>query len=389
MTTSFSVKFGCGSSVGGRPYQEDRLVALNISAPDQSDKFYFAVFDGHGGSRCSQFLSTAFHQKITTHPKFNMLPIMALQEVWSKFDDDCYNEFRRIENSEGLKSLPLDGSTATVCIISENDIYVANCGDSAAFTIMPDGKTEQLTEDHGTNNLAELDRCIKAGGTLQSQFFYTPYPVPCCWLGQRQQGKPRMMPGGLLVTRAFGDFNAKLEYLNGKKGVIVHGHGSLKYLNAGKATLKYVVLASDGVWDVLSISEVSAMIDAFLAKNSAFSSSLPSSSPLSASAEGAVAAAATSGPVSSSQTGADTAVTSAGTGAGSEKKSPVKVYPDEASTNLSARTASASLNITAPDKDELLTQLAQHIVTTAVTSPKWKGLGNCFFLNLCCCFLFF
>lgn len=71
--------------------------------------------------------------------------------------------------------------------------------------------------------------------------------------------KPRLQPGGLLVTRAFGDFYAKKRVLGGLPNVLIHDHGRIQYFQLSEKT-RYLVLASDGLWDALEKDEVAKKI---------------------------------------------------------------------------------------------------------------------------------
>lgn len=341
----FVLRYGCAIGVGGRPYQEDRLVITKTTVPDQPDSYFFAVFDGHGGDRVSSFLSSNFHQALSSHPKYSVLPISALQDTWLGLDDKCYNELRRVEEEGGLTLFPSDGSTGTVCMVTGNDIYVTNCGDSACYSVATDGKFSLLTEDHGTGNQLELDRCIKAGGTLKEQIVYTPYPFPLCCASAANTAKPRIMPGGLLVTRAFGDFSAKVEYLGGRKGVVIPSHGRISYLNAGKTLPKYIILASDGIWDALTVEEIGRAIDKFY--------------------QGLAQGEDVSSPAVDSG-------------------SPSKVHPHPTAQSI-------YINADLANADPELTKLAACLVHTAENSPKWAELGTHLhgYFNTCCCTLFF
>ena len=64
---TFCLKHACATERGGRPYQEDRYVAIRDLNPaarkahgaeaiDASvRRSYFAVFDGHGGDHCARW----------------------------------------------------------------------------------------------------------------------------------------------------------------------------------------------------------------------------------------------------------------------------------------------------------------------------------------------
>ena len=333
----FQVKYGCGIGIGGRPYQEDRLVVAKTSIPGQSDSYFFAVFDGHGGDNVSAFLSKNFHAVLSAHPKFSMLPIAALQETWAGFDDRCYSELQRIESASGQKLFPTDGSTATVCMVTGDDVYVTNCGDSACYSVGTNGDFSILTEDHGTGNAVEVTRCVKAGGTMKEQRVYTPFPFPLCCANQLTIAKPRVMPGGLLVTRAFGDFNAKVDYLGGRKGVVIHTHGRINYINAAKALPKYIILASDGIWDALSTEEIAKVIASF--------SQLPAG-----------------------DTDVELARASPTPSAGSG--SPSRVHP------YGTFVQSPYIQANVAESDPELTKLAAMLVEAAVRSPKWDEMGK-------------
>lgn len=114
-----------------------------------------------------------------------------------------------------------------------------------------------------------MKRCERAGGHLLNQKLSMPQSFPfCCFSEKVSIGKPRVYPGGLLVTRSFGDFCAKKEFLGGKKNVVIANHGEIKYINflsrsfeSIDSKVEYLVLGSDGVWDVLSAQNVQTIIN--------------------------------------------------------------------------------------------------------------------------------
>ena len=42
---------------------------------------FYAVFDGHGGSLCSEFLANNFHVVLAQNAKLKYAPLQALQEA--------------------------------------------------------------------------------------------------------------------------------------------------------------------------------------------------------------------------------------------------------------------------------------------------------------------
>ena len=127
------------------------------------------------------------------------------------------NELRLID-SDGC------GSTACVAVVrkegANNILYVANVGDTRAV-LSKSGTAERLSIDDKCDNPEENSRVKSGGGII---------------LDNR-------LGGVLAVTRAFGDHALT------RVGLIATPH-VIKYTI--KPFDKYLVLASDGVWDELS-----------------------------------------------------------------------------------------------------------------------------------------
>lgn len=134
---------------------------------------------------------------------------------------DCFvkidNELRLID-SDGC------GSTACVAIVrkegNHNVLYVANIGDTRAV-LSRSGKAERLSVDDKADNPDENARIKSTGGIIIDN----------------------RVGGVLAVTRAFGDHSLK------RAGLIATPH-IVKYTL--KPFDKYLIIASDGIWDELS-----------------------------------------------------------------------------------------------------------------------------------------
>ncbi|GER26307.1 phosphatase 2C family protein [Striga asiatica] len=146
-----------------------------------------------------------------------------------------------------LKSHPnLDcfcsGSTAVTVVKQGSNLFMGNIGDSRAILGSKDGNDSmvatQLTVDLKPDLPKEAERIKRCKGRV---FALQDEPeVPRVWL-------PFDDAPGLAMARAFGDFCLK-EY-----GVISIPEFSHRTLTDQD---KFIVLASDGVWDVLSNEEV-------------------------------------------------------------------------------------------------------------------------------------
>ena len=121
---------------------------------------YFAVFDGHGGENCSEFLKNNFLNVLIENKNFPMDIKLSLKESFEKIEEEIDNK----NKGKSKEEIDFSGSCALVCIISENKIYFANIGDSRAIMSINNGnKIKQLTIDHKPNNHKEYERIIKNG----------------------------------------------------------------------------------------------------------------------------------------------------------------------------------------------------------------------------------
>lgn len=129
----------------------------------------------------------------------------------------------------GEEQLSLVGTTAVVALISSKCIYVANCGDSRAV-LSRNGKAAALTDDHKAAREDETARVEAAGGQI------------LFWNGVRVMGL-------LAVSRAIGDHSLRPYVIADPEVTVVNRHPGDELL----------VLASDGLWDVMNNEEACAL----------------------------------------------------------------------------------------------------------------------------------
>lgn len=124
------------------------------------------------------------------------------------------------------------GTTAIVIILKSNKIYCGNVGDSRAIASKR-GAVEQLSFDHKPSNDDETRRIIAAGGWVEFN----------------------RVNGNLALSRALGDFCFKR---NDKKSAEEQIVTALPDVIQKEITPdhEFIVLACDGIWDVLSNQEV-------------------------------------------------------------------------------------------------------------------------------------
>lgn len=205
---------GFFSNIGKRNYQEDRLSIFN----NPSLHYISCVYDGHGGNKCSTFLKTHFYNIFIQNLQ-NKTPIPALANTFKQLD--------RIFLSQNSSN---DGSTANVLFYNRktNTFYLANTGDSRAILYRKNGVVDRISEDHKPDDPEEKMRIESKGGFVQ-------------------YGR---VNGNLAMSRSFGDKNLKQ--------IITAEPDIYRFPNTN---VKYIVQASDGLFDVMSDREVCDFIN--------------------------------------------------------------------------------------------------------------------------------
>lgn len=121
------------------------------------------------------------------------------------------------------------GSTAVACLISPTDVYLINCGDSRAIFVS-DNKIALSTYDHKPINPSERERIQNAGGSVMIQ----------------------RVNGSLAVSRALGDYEYKCVEGKGPCEQLVSPEPEIYNCPRAFAKDEFVVLACDGIWDVMT-----------------------------------------------------------------------------------------------------------------------------------------
>jgi len=234
---------------------EDRYNVAKDLAPDAH---LFAVYDGHGDGRVSGLLSTYVPTRIAQ----GLLQQQQQQKKDVDARDDSRAEIDRVL-AEALQSVDdmgermwgatedgsppqLTGSTACLALLidrpsGERDLHLANVGDSRAILCVGSGsaggknknRAVQLTRDHKPGEARELTRITKAGGFVSKVF-----------------GIHRVM-GSLSLSRALGDWHLRPYVVPTPDAFHRQLHGEELYL----------ILATDGLWDVLKNEEVCNIAD--------------------------------------------------------------------------------------------------------------------------------
>ncbi|XP_010454823.1 PREDICTED: probable protein phosphatase 2C 71 [Camelina sativa] len=213
--------YGYASSAGKRSSMED-FFETRIDGIDGEIVGLFGVFDGHGGARAAEYVKRHLFSNLITHPKFISDTKSAIADAYTHTD----SELLKSENSQTRDA----GSTASTAILVGDRLLVANVGDSRAV-ICRGGNAFAVSRDHKPDQSDERERIENAGGFVM-------------WAGTWRVG------GVLAVSRAFGDRLLK-QY------VVADPEIQEEKIDD---SLEFLILASDGLWDVFSNEEAVAVV---------------------------------------------------------------------------------------------------------------------------------
>ena len=254
-------------------YNEDRVIVVSqIQKPQKTihrtwpKMSYFAVFDGHGGESCSEYLKNNFLDYLIENKNFPHDIKTSITETFDKLEDEFYEKNKQKPKDQ----IDNSGSCALVAIMTENKIYIGNIGDSRAIMSLNNGtKVKQLTIDHKPNNLKEFERITKNGGKV-----YIDEDVKEDENGKLDESKLnfitekndfnkykcqsevifRHFPSHLAVVRSIGDIKVKKPEYGALKGNIIHTPEVFVYDYS--PSYDFMVMGCDGIFDDLSNEEI-------------------------------------------------------------------------------------------------------------------------------------
>ena len=197
---------------------------------------YFGLFDGHSGKEVGMYLMENLHKIL--HQKIKEANIN--NEILTQIVINSFEQIDQEINSKNFRNET--GSTGTILLLykdptssSNKSFLCANVGDSKAYLIT---KKEMilLTKDHKCCDANEVKRIRDKGGIVFRERVF----------------------GTLMLTRSFGDKEMK------KYGVLSTPDIYIK--NIEKDDL-FIVIASDGVWDVVEENEILKMSQVGISSN--------------------------------------------------------------------------------------------------------------------------
>ncbi|KAJ9189896.1 hypothetical protein P3X46_001146 [Hevea brasiliensis] len=262
------LRYGLSSMQGWRATMEDAHAAY----PDlDSSTSFFGVYDGHGGKAVAKFCAKYLHQQVLAHVAYSagdlgtsaqkaflrMDEMMRGQRgwrelailgnkidkvsgmieglIWSPRVGEANGHVDNWSSEEGPHSDflgPNAGSTACVAMIRNNQLVVANAGDSRCV-ISRKGQAYNLSKDHKPDLEVERDRILKAGGFIQ--------------IGR--------VNGSLNLARAIGDAEFKQNKSLPAEKQIITANPDINTVELCNDD-EFLVLACDGIWDCMSSQQL-------------------------------------------------------------------------------------------------------------------------------------
>ncbi|TKY71023.1 phosphatase 2C 8 [Spatholobus suberectus] len=218
-----SASHGFISVIGRRRVMEDavKVVPGLVAAEQRSGGYdFFAVYDGHGGTLVANACRDRLHLLVAEE----VMGESAEKGLdWCEVMLSCFMKMdREIGVGGGGGDGNTMGSTAAVVVVGKEEIVVANCGDSRTV-LCRGGVAVPLSRDHKPDRPDEKERIEAAGGRVIN------------WNGNR-------VLGVLATSRSIGDHCMKPFVISQPETNVY----------ARTESDEFVVVASDGLWDVVS-----------------------------------------------------------------------------------------------------------------------------------------
>jgi len=216
---------------------------------------FFAVFDGHGGPSAATFARDHLYKNFYQNVLFPQDVEEAFKQAFIKADADY-------KDSAG---------TTAVCVWCDysDKLWIAHVGDSRAV-LCRNGAVRALTKDHNPIDPVEMERIKHLGGTVIPQYSSQPWPlltgyslddrnIPVKVIDHVQHEVQYITTAimSLAVSRALGDHELS--------NLVNHEPDVTSIVLDG--TEEFLVLGSDGLFDVMTNEAVVQFIHAHVKKH--------------------------------------------------------------------------------------------------------------------------
>ena len=235
----------------------------------EKDHQFFGVFDGHNGNLASKYAASELYKEFVKHLGDIDDDVKNGTDWKKEVEDEMNQSFEQLHRGvlDAIKSYPTgavmskSGTTATALFVTEYAVIVASVGDSRAvlsvgtsFNSHNQASSIQLTFDHVASDNDERKRIESLGGTLSSR------------------GGVLRVNGTLVLSRSIGDAHLE-EFLSRKPNVVTMTKQEVKdrcklskTVNDENEMPCFIILASDGLWDVFTNQEAVDLVEQVIQK---------------------------------------------------------------------------------------------------------------------------
>eukprot|EP01062_Namystynia_karyoxenos_P025038 TRINITY_DN19814_c0_g1_i4.p1 TRINITY_DN19814_c0_g1~~TRINITY_DN19814_c0_g1_i4.p1 ORF type:complete len:1040 (+),score=241.41 TRINITY_DN19814_c0_g1_i4:62-3181(+) len=234
--------FAFASEKGQRETMEDAHVLMQQLPGAAAGDAFLMVCDGHGGDVISRLAAERIPAALAEQGALlREDPATAFVRAFTEVDRGLWRSLKQREKG---------GSTVAAVLLRRGALWVANLGDCRAV-LCEGGRAVELSRDHRASCPSEQDRVRRCGGSITSGVQHK---------GKVAQGERVVCPGSktaVQVTRALGDFSLK-----GKERVLSVPPSRMPLTSVPEISRvaltpgsEFLVLACDGLWDVVSSAE--------------------------------------------------------------------------------------------------------------------------------------
>ena len=234
--------------------QDNFFVYKNLN--DENNVLFIGVCDGHGlvGHDVSKYLINNLPKNLNTELKKTNKYISDRKTLYSVMKQVFVNTNKDLCKNPNIDT-QFSGSTCVTIILTKNKIISGNAGDSRAVMgryINGEWINIDLSHDQKPNNPGEKERIIAHGGRIEAYKDENggDFGPPRVWL------KYEDVPG-LAMSRSFGDEIAA------SVGTI--SEPEIEEYDITKDD-KFIIIASDGIWEFISSKECVNLIKDFYIK---------------------------------------------------------------------------------------------------------------------------